>query len=199
MSDTTDGSNPGDGPQGGSRSTPVAAIAGAVVLVGLAGFAIYRRATAPAPAGAAVPAAAEGAAADAAGESTSTLPDDPDAPRGDPARRERPNPVQTQVIGTPITAQAPPRLSPEASILAERYRCVCGCNDPLGLCTCTLARGSVEMKATLEDLAGKHLLPAEIDRAMTEKYGAAVLLSNPAPPQTQPSHVTGAPGKQKSP
>jgi hypothetical protein len=82
--------------------------------------------------------------------------------------------------------------------MAERYRCVCGCNDPLGLCTCRLSRGSEEMKTELKTLTDQHLLPEEIDRAMTAKFGAAALLSNPAPPQTMPSHVTGAPPKKKA-
>src|SRR6266446_6620573 len=33
--------------------------------------------------------------------------------------------------GTPSTAVLPYRLSPEASIIAERYRCVCGCAELL--------------------------------------------------------------------
>jgi len=197
MSGTTDESNQdGGATPTGPRATPIAAIAGAIVLAGLAGFAIYRRATGPA-----APATPEGApAAEAAPASgtptpaTQASPDDPDAP----AAREHPNPVQTQVSGTPIVAQAPIRLSPEANIMAERYRCVCGCNDPLGLCTCRLSRGSEEMKTELKGLTDQHLLPEEIDRAMTAKFGPAALLSNPAPPQTQPSHVTGAPPKKKT-
>ncbi len=200
MSGTTDESNQdgGDAPTG-PRATPIAAIAGAIVLAGLAGFAIYRRATGPA-----APVPPEGAPAAGAAQSIGTStpatqppPDDPDAPRGAPAAREQPAPAETPATGTPIVAQAPMRLSPEANIMAERYRCVCGCNDPLGLCTCRLSRGSEEMKTALKALTDQHLLPEEIDRAMTATFGAAALLSNPAPPQTQPSHVTGAPPKKK--
>jgi hypothetical protein len=141
---------------------PIAAIAGALVLVGLVGIALYRRSAAP-PAGAAGGAAAAGAtqAADTA------------APEA----------------GTAIAAKAPMLLSPEAAILAERYRCVCGCNDPLGVCTCRLPGGSEDMKEFVQDLARQGLTPDEADRAMTAKFGAAALLSQPAPPQTQPSHV----------
>ena len=197
MSGITDESTQGGGAAPtGPRATPIAAIAGAIVLAGLAGFAIYRRATAPAsPEG--TPAADAAPASGSSTPATQPPPDDPDAPRGAPAARERPNPVETKVSGTPIVAQAPMRLSPEASIMAERYRCVCGCNDPLGLCTCRLSRGSEVMKSELKTLTEQHLLPEEIDRAMTAKFGAAALLSNPAPPQTQPSHVTGALPKKK--
>jgi hypothetical protein len=140
---------------------PMAAIAGALILVGLVGFALYRRSATtpsgePAPA---APAAAEGSEGDQK--------------------------------GTPIVAQAPVRLSPEASILAERYRCVCGCNDTLSVCTCRNPKGSEDMKKALQDLVDKAGTPDSIDAAMAEQFGAAALLKNPAPPQTLPSHAQG--------
>jgi hypothetical protein len=182
MNGTTDDSQRGGGTPGAPRSTPIAAIAGAIVLAGLVGIALYRRSGTPAPPGGPAPAA----------DPSTAAPADASTPAA-PA-----NPVRTEVAGTPIVAQAPIRLSPEANILAERYRCVCGCNDPLGRCTCRLSRGSEEMKTALRDLADQHLLPGEVDSAMTAKFGAAALLSNPAPPQTLPSHVTGVP-KKKTP
>ncbi|HKQ98081.1 MAG TPA: hypothetical protein VJV75_09410, partial [Candidatus Polarisedimenticolia bacterium] len=64
-------SGPGGTP-GGSRTTPIAAIAGAIVLVGLVGFALYRRASGPAtppvaeaPTAEATSSTGEGAAPDA--------------------------------------------------------------------------------------------------------------------------------------
>jgi hypothetical protein len=164
MSDTTQAQGEGGGPQAGAaRSLPIAAIAGALVLVGLVGIALYRRSAGP-------PAGAAGAAVDAA---------TPADAAGTAASEE----------GTAIAVKAPTLLSPEAAILAERYRCVCGCNDPLGVCTCRLPGGSEDMKAFLQDLARQGRTPDEVDREMTAMFGATALLSNPAPPQTQPSHA----------
>ena len=148
------------------RSVPMAALAGAVVLVGLVVFALYRRNAAPqaAPETAAAPATSEAAPAPQASASTE---------------------------GTMISAPLPIRLSPEASILSERYRCVCGCNDALSVCTCKNTPGSEVMKSSLQELVNQGKTPAEIDRGMSEKYGPACLLSNPAPPQTMPSHASG--------
>jgi hypothetical protein len=145
------------------RPLPVAAIAGAVILVGLVGFALYRRSAAP-PTGESAPAAEV-----TPGETTAS---------GEQAAG-----------GTAIRATPPVHLSPEAAVLAERYRCVCGCNDPLGLCTCNLPNGSDDMRLFLEDQAQQHRTPEEIDREMTARFGPEALLTNPAPPQTQPSHV----------
>ena len=144
------------------RTVPVAALAGAVVLVGLVGFALYRRGTATAPVPATAAPAAEGQAS-------------------------------TETGGTAIVAQAPIRLSPEASILAERYRCICGCNDNLAVCTCKNDNGSEVMKKHLQSLADEGKTPEEADAAMEAKFGAACLLKNPAPPQTLPSHANPAP------
>jgi hypothetical protein len=145
------------------RTVPVAALAGAVVLIGLVGFALYRRGTTSTPATAETPAAA---ATDGA----------------TPAEQ-----------GTPIVAKAPYRLSPEAAILAERYRCICGCNDNLSVCTCRNPNGSEDMKRHVQELADAGKTPEEADAAMEEKFGAASLLKNPAPPQTLPSHAGNPP------
>jgi len=170
MSDTTRAPGDGGAPQAGAaRSMPIAAIAGALVLVGLVGIALYRRSAAP-PAGVAG-GTLDGAVEQAAG----AAPSDPTAP---------------EAAGTTIAVKAPTLLSPEAAILAERYRCVCGCNDPLGVCTCRLPGGSEDMKVFLQGLARQGLTPEEVDHAMAAKFGAAALLSNPAPPQTQPSHAS---------
>jgi hypothetical protein len=150
------------------RTVPVAALAGAVVLIGLVGFALYRRGTTTSPAAVQPPAAATSESGDAAGQQ-----------------------------GTPIVAQAPYRLSPEAAILAERYRCICGCNDNLSVCTCKNPNGSEDMKRHLQGLAEQGKTPEEADAAMEEKFGAACLLKNPAPPQTLPSHAGNPPPPAK--
>ena len=162
MSDATTPGEGGGRPPAGTRTLPVAAIAGALILVGLVGVALYRRSTgatgAPAPPDGAAPETGAASPPDAGG-------------------------------GATISVKAPVRLSPEAAILAERFRCVCGCNDPLPICTCRNPNGSEDMKTFLQDLARQGLVPDEVDRKMSEKFGAAALLSNPAPPQTQPSHA----------
>jgi cytochrome c-type biogenesis protein CcmH/NrfF len=91
-------------------------------------------------------------------------------------------PAEGGQSGTTIAA-ATVKLSPEAQIAAERYRCVCGCNDPLSVCTCTQTPGSIDMKQFVQDQVDLKKSPADIDRAMVEKYGAGALLSNPAPPR----------------
>jgi hypothetical protein len=142
----------------------MAALAGAVVLVILVGFALYRRhATST---GEAESPAASASAPEVTGATSEEVPP-----------------------GTMISATAPIRLSPEASILAERYRCVCGCNDTLSVCTCKNPSGSEDMKKFLQAQADERKSPEAIDRAMSEKFGPASLLSNPAPPQTLPSHA----------
>jgi cytochrome c-type biogenesis CcmH protein len=148
------------------RTVPVAALAGAVVLIGLVGFALYRRGTTSTPATAETPAA------------TTT----------ETGATEQ---------GTPIVAKAPMRLTPEAAILAERYRCICGCNDNLSVCTCKNPNGSEDMKKYVQDLATQGKSPEEADQAMEEKFGAAALLKNPAPPQTLPSHAGNPPPAAK--
>lgn len=166
MADTAEsGGPPGGGSERAPRSVPMAALAGAIVLIGLVAFALYRRSAA----------SPEGAAPAAAGPASSAG----DATTGEPA-------------GTMIAATPPIRLSPEASILAERYRCICGCNDTLSICTCRNPSGSEEMKSFLQAQADQKKAPEAIDQAMVEKFGPACLLSNPAPPQTLPSHA-GAP------
>ena len=162
MSDATP---PGQEPAGAApqRTVPVAALAGAVVLIGLVGFALYRRGTTSPPVTAETPATASDSAA------------------------------ATDEHGTPIIAKAPPRLSPEAAILTERYRCICGCNDNLSVCTCKNPNGSEDMKRYVQDLAAQGKTPEEADAAMEEKFGAASLLKNPAPPQTLPSHAGNPP------
>jgi cytochrome c-type biogenesis protein CcmH/NrfF len=159
-SDGGDGATPAPPapPAPAQRSMPVAAIAGAIILIGLVGFALYRRA-------ATTPAAPADAAAGTAQEGPG---------------------------GTVITAQAPVHLTPEASILAERYRCVCGCNDSLSVCTCRNDRGSEEMKRFLQNQVNEGKSPEEIDAAMVAQFGPAALLKNPAPPQTLPSHAGAA-------
>ena len=134
---------PGEEPR--APGTHLAAVAGALVLIGLVAYGIYRRGHPPV-APAAPPAASQAAPA----------------------------------VGTPIAAVVPVKLSPEASIIAERYRCVCGCKDLLNVCTCNKTPGSNDMKKALQALVDQRKGPQEIDAAMIARYGSAVLLSNPA-------------------
>ncbi len=85
----------------------------------------------------------------------------------------------TPFTGTPIQASAPIALSPKARIAAERYRCICGCNDTLGECTCTRTPGSIDMKEHLVELVDRGLTMTQVDEGMVAKYGDQVLLSNP--------------------
>ncbi len=66
-------------------------------------------------------------------------------------------------------------LSPQASLLAERFRCVCGCNDILAECTCSETPGSRDMKQYLQELVDGGKTPAEVEGAMVARYGAAAL------------------------
>jgi hypothetical protein len=94
----------------------------------------------------------------------------------------------------------PTRLSPEASVLAERYRCVCGCNLTLSVCTCRNDKGSEDMKKALNVLVDQHKSAAEADQAMAAQFGPVALLSNAAPPPTTPSQAPAArPPAAKSP
>jgi len=141
-------------------------VAGAVVLIGLVAFAMYRNGHPAAPGAPAAPAAAPSA-----------------SPSGD------------LPPGTPITAPVPVRLSPEASIIAERYRCVCSCNDPLNVCTCTKTPGSHDMRQYVQELVDQKKSGAEIDAAMVVRYGANVLIPAAAP--TPAATPTPAPARTK--
>ncbi|HEU4402898.1 MAG TPA: cytochrome c-type biogenesis protein CcmH [Candidatus Polarisedimenticolia bacterium] len=107
----------------------------------------------------------------------------PDAPAAAPA-------ATTPPAGTPITAIVPFKLSPEASVLAERYRCICNCNLALNVCTCSKTPGSNDIKAYLQERVNEKKTAAEIDQEMVAKYGEQVLMSNPVPGATP---VKGAP------
>ena len=147
--------------QGGEGAAPppeqprlisLGAVAGAVILIGLVSFALYRRSHQAAP------------------------PGEPGSTTGDPA------PAQEQ--GTPIAAPLPVRLTPEATIVGERYRCICSCNDPLNVCTCTRTPGSRDMKTYVQELVDQKKAGKQIDAAMVARYGPGVLLSNPPPAPT---------------
>src|SRR5262245_25133224 len=141
---------------GPPRTVNVAVLAGAVVLIGLVAFALYRRNHG----GPAQPSTEAGAPAQPA---DATAPDQ----------------------GTAIAAQVPIHLTPEASIIAERYRCVCSCKDPLTVCTCSKTPGSREMKQYVQELVNQKKSGKEIDAAMAARYGPNVLIgasaSAPAP------------------
>jgi hypothetical protein len=162
----------------------MAAIAGAIILVGLVAFALYRRGLTTPTAGAlpAEPSAPAAAPAPAPAEGAAPAAGDAAAPPG-----------------TAIAAQVPTRLSPEASVLAERYRCVCGCNLTLSVCTCRNDKGSEDMKKALNALVDQHKSPAEADQAMAAQFGPVALLSNAAPPPTAPPQAAAQAPGAKSP
>jgi len=126
------------------------------VLIGLVAFALYRKGhpVAPAPA---------------------------TAPAGPAAKQES---GTGPAAGTAITATLPVRLTPEAIIIAERYRCVCSCNDPLNVCTCTKTPGSRDMRTYVHELVNQKKSGQEIDAAMIARYGPNVVMSGAAPAPT---------------
>jgi len=135
------------------RAVNLAALAGFVVLIGLVAFALYRR-----------------------GHPTAPTPET--APAGETAKEET---GAVPPPGTPITAMVPVRLTPEATIVAERYRCVCSCNDPLNVCTCTKTPGSRDMRSYVQELVNQKKSGHEIDLAMLARYGPNVLMVDSAP------------------
>lgn len=161
-----EGSESGDrGDQGTAPPPPdqprlisLVAVAGAVIVIGLVSFALYRRSHQ-------APQVAE-----------------PVQAGGGEAAGQDAGAAGTPVAGTPIAAPIPIRLSPEASIAAERYRCICSCNDPLNVCTCTRTPGSRDMKTYVQELVNQKKSGKEIDAAMIARYGAGVLQSNAPPP-----------------
>jgi hypothetical protein len=161
--DESQGSDRG-GTQGAGRppSQPRAAnlvvVAGAVVLIGLVAFALYRNSHPGAPAATPEPAATPTPAAG----------------------------TESPMQGTPISAPLPVRLTPEASIIAERYRCVCSCNDPLNVCTCSKTPGSRDMRLYVQELVDKKKSGKEIDAAMVSRYGSSVLIAA-TPPAPSPT------------
>jgi cytochrome c-type biogenesis protein CcmH/NrfF len=71
---------------------------------------------------------------------------------------------------------APVKLTPEALMVADRFKCLCGeCQDTLGRCTCTRDKGSNDMKEALNRIVSEKKSLAEIEAAMVEKYGRSVL------------------------
>ena len=156
----TDQAGKGAPPPDQPRLISLVAVAGAVILIGLVSFALYRRSHPAAPSPEQAPAA------------------------GEPAQAQEQG---TPITGTPIAAPLPVRLTPEASIVAERYRCICSCNDPLSVCTCTRTPGSRDMKTYVQELVDQKKSGKQIDEAMVARYGPAVLLSNPpAAPSATP-------------
>jgi LPXTG-motif cell wall-anchored protein len=88
---------------------------------------------------------------------------------------------QTDAVDpTRITAPTPTPMSPETRIVVERYRCICGCDDPLSVCTCSNTPGSRDMKEYLEELVRARKSMRDIDAAMVARYGKGVLLSEPS-------------------
>lgn len=66
-------------------------------------------------------------------------------------------------------------LSPAAKIQAERFKCVCGCDLVLAVCTCLKTPGSIDMKQHLQALVDRGLGPDEIREGMVAAYGPGVL------------------------
>ena len=87
--------------------------------------------------------------------------------------------------GTPAglnAVAAPVKLSPEATLVADRFKCLCGdCQDTLGKCTCTRDKGSNDMKTALNRNVVEKKTLAEIEAAMVEKFGPKVLAVEAAP------------------
>jgi cytochrome c-type biogenesis protein CcmH/NrfF len=108
-----------------------------------------------------------------------------------------PTPVQPEITRTPPVTEALPAnpskpskpsrgsivtatlediaLSPKARLLAERLKCVCGCEDILAVCVCKETPGSRDMKKYLQELVDAGKTPAEVESAMVARYGSAVL------------------------
>jgi cytochrome c-type biogenesis protein CcmH/NrfF len=70
-------------------------------------------------------------------------------------------------------------ISPETRVVAERFRCVCGCPDVVAVCRCSQDPGGITMMNFLQGLVDRGLSVEEIDRAMVDKYGEEVLLFVP--------------------
>jgi hypothetical protein len=141
-------------PAGQPRPVNAIVVAGGVILIGLVAFALYQR-----------------------GRTTAPVPE-PAAASSTPAPGDEP------LQGTAITATVPVRLSPEAAVVAERYRCICSCNDPLNVCTCTKTPGSRDMRQYVQELVNQKKSGEEIDQAMIAKYGPQVVITAAAPSPT---------------
>jgi len=135
------------------------AIGALVALIGVAYFTGRER---PAASG-----AADSPAASASRPSDGAAPAGPGADDALPEAGSRDG-VVTAVADTLV-------LSPKARLLAERFKCVCGCNDTLSICTCSKTPGSRDMKLYLQQLVDEGKSPAEIQSAMVERYGSDVL------------------------
>jgi cytochrome c-type biogenesis protein CcmH/NrfF len=153
------------GPPAPPRGANLVVVAGAVILIGLIAFAVYRNGHPVAP-------------------------EKPAEPQATPAKSPG---TEGPTQGTPIAAPLPVRLTPEASIIAERYRCVCSCNDPLNVCTCTKTPGSHDMRLYVQELVDKKKTGQEIDAAMVSRYGSNVLIAA-TPPAPSPT-----PARKKRP
>lgn len=78
--------------------------------------------------------------------------------------------------GTGVTAVAQDvAMSPQARLMAERFKCICGCNLILATCTCGKTPGSRDMKKYLQTLVDEGKSPADIERDMIARYGDEVI------------------------
>lgn len=92
----------------------------------------------------------------------------------------------TGAVQHSVTSPVLREISPETRVVAERFRCVCGCPDVISVCRCSQDPGGITMMNYLQGLVDRGLSVEEIDRAMVDRYGEEVLLFVPgqgtAPP-----------------
>lgn len=118
-----------------------------------------------------VPTEAETAAAPTDGTQDSVVA--PPAAVPDTSLTESIPTVSRQGVITAVASDV--ALSPQASLLAERFQCVCGCKDILASCSCTETPGSRDMKMYLQSLVDQELSPIAVQDAMVARYGPEVL------------------------
>lgn len=84
-----------------------------------------------------------------------------------------PPPVDEHGVVTAIATVL--NLSPQARMLAENLKCVCGCNMRLGRCSCEKDPGGLSMKRHLQSLFDRGLTPTQVRAEMVKTYGTDVL------------------------
>ncbi|HXI04019.1 MAG TPA: hypothetical protein VNI57_12660 [Candidatus Saccharimonadales bacterium] len=84
-----------------------------------------------------------------------------------------PPPIDEHGVVTAIATVV--NLSPQARMLAENLKCVCGCGMRLGRCSCEKDPGGVSMKRHLQSLFDKGLTPDQVRAEMVKAYGTDVL------------------------
>ena len=176
-------------PVGGSaangRLVGFASLGALLILVGVA-FYSSRDTSTPPPSG--PPAATRTTPVEPEPSQTTQTPQAPQAPQATKPADALPAPLPSKmprvadalasrpgkgaIISTKMEDIA---LSPPARLLAERFKCVCGCPDMLAVCTCKKTPGSRDMKKYLQELVTAGKTPAEVESAMVARYGPKVL------------------------